>query len=131
MPDLPLALIDQPIGGEALNVIHARADHALPHVIRALTTADSPRGAAGSSGAYTGVLTFASDDEVMEAFHGRRWTDGLPFVLPTPERVQTMIAGSGRAGCEVIGVVPPRWRGATVQETAGNAVTAGCLPQPM
>jgi hypothetical protein len=60
-------------------------------------------------------LTFASDDEVLEAYHARRWTDGLPFVLPTAKRVDAMIAGSGRDGDEVIAVVPRagrrrRWR---------------------
>jgi predicted alpha/beta hydrolase len=37
MPDLPLVIITHPIGGEALTVIHQRAEDALAQVIRALT----------------------------------------------------------------------------------------------
>ena len=32
MPDLPLAIIKHPIGGESLEVIHQRAEDALPQV---------------------------------------------------------------------------------------------------
>ncbi|MBI4083879.1 MAG: hypothetical protein HY423_14840 [Candidatus Lambdaproteobacteria bacterium] len=76
-------------------------------------------------------LTFASEDEVMEAYHVRRWTDGLPFVMPTDERVQAMVAGAGRPASETIAIVPPRWAEATVENVAINAVMAGCLPQHM
>ena len=76
-------------------------------------------------------FTFASDDEALEAFHTRRLTDGLPVVLPTSERVQAMIAGSGRRANEVIAVVPPRWAEATVENIAINAVMAGCRPPYM
>lgn len=76
-------------------------------------------------------LTFVSEDEAVEAYHARRWTDGLPFVLPTAERVQAMVAGSGRRPSEVIAVVPPRWAEATVENIAVNAVMAGCLPRHM
>src|SRR5207249_681850 len=76
-------------------------------------------------------FTFADVDEALEAFHARRLTDGLPFVLPTPERVQAMIAGSGRQPGEVIAIVPPRWAEATVENIAINAVMAGCRPQYM
>ena len=131
MPGLPLAIIEHPIGGEALPMIHALAEHALSQVVRALTAVDSPGDGHGATMAEAGPLTFDSDDEVMEAYHGRRWTDGLPFVLPTPERVRKMTAGSGRAATEVIAVIPPRWAEATVEAIAVNAVMAGCLPSHM
>ena len=134
MPDLPLAIIKHPIGGESLAVIHQRADDALAQVIRGLTgdAATRPAGAA-SSGAATANehLTFANEDEALEAFHTRRLTDGLPVVLPTAERVQAMVAGSGRPASDVIAVVPPRWAEATVENIAINAVMAGCRPQYM
>jgi len=133
MPDLPLVIIKHPIGGEAMSVIHQRADDALPQVIRALTAAMERREDAATATAEppAGPLTFASADEALEAYHGRRWTDGLPVVLPTPERVRAMVAGSGRPASEVIAVVPPRWAEATVENIAINAVMAGCLPQHM
>lgn len=77
------------------------------------------------------ALTFDSQDEALEAFHAKGWTDGLPVILPTAERVRAMIAGAGRPAGEVIGSVPPRWADATVENIAINAVMAGCLPEHM
>jgi hypothetical protein len=134
MPDLPLAIIKHPIGGESLAVIHQRAEDARPQVIRALTgeSATRPASAAASAGAAANErFTFADEDEALETFHARRFTDGLPFVLPTAERVQAMMAGCGRRAGEVIAVVPPRWAEATVENIAVNAVMAGCKPQYM
>jgi hypothetical protein len=133
MPDLPLAIIKHPIGGEPLSVIHQRAEDAVAQVARALTGAPESGVALRPSEADTAVepLTFARDDEVLEAYHARRWTDGLPFVLPTEERVRAMVAGSGRPRSEVIAVVPPRWATATAENVAINAVMAGCLPRHM
>ncbi len=134
MPDLPLAIIKHPIGGESLAVIRQRAEDALEQVIRGLTGEVVSRGAAAA--ASTGAaapesFTFGDEDEALETFHTRRLTDGLPFVLPTAERVRAMIAGSGRRAGEVIAVVPPRWAEATVENIAVNAVMAGCRPQYM
>ena len=130
MPDLRLVIIDHPIGGEPMSVIHGRADGAWA-IVRALT-ADGDRAArVDVSAAGDASLTFATDDDVLEAFHERRWTDGLPFVLPTPERVQAMIAGSRRHATDVIAVVPPRWADATIEKLAVNAVMAGCRPAYM
>ena len=133
MPDLPLVIIKHPIGGEPLSVIHQRAEDALSQVIRGLTATPDPRSDARRVKAEPSAerLTFVSDDEVMEAYHARRWTDGLPFVLPTAERVRAMVAGAGRPDSEVIAVVAPRWAAATVENIAINAVMAGCLPQHM
>jgi len=134
MPDLPLAIIKHPLGGESRAVIHQRAEDALAQVVRGLTGDAATRPVAAASSADTTVndrFTFASEDEALETFHARRLTDGLPVVLPTAERVQAMIAGSGRRANEVIAVVPPRWAEATVENIAINAVMAGCRPQYM
>ena len=134
MPDLPLAIIKHPIGGESLAVIHQRAEDALEQVIRGLTGDVASRSSGTASSAATTAperFTFADEDEALETFHARRLTDGLPFLLPTAERVQAMIAGSGRQAGEVIAIVPPRWAEATVENIAINAVMAGCRPQYM
>src|SRR5215475_2328242 len=127
MPNLPLAIIKHPIGGESLAVIRQRAEDALAQVVRGLTgePAARPAGAAGAGAPANERFTFADEDDALESFHARRLSDGLPFVLPTQERVQAMIAG------EVIAIVPPRWAEATVENIAINAVMAGCRPQYM
>jgi hypothetical protein len=71
-----------------------------------------------------------SYDAVNDYFYERGWTDGLPIVPPTEERVQVMLAGMPwRAADDVISVVPPRMGTATMRQIAVNAVMAGCKPE--
>ena len=65
-------------------------------------------------------------DELIEFFHLRRWSDGLPIVPPTRERVQRMLTGSRRQAHEVVARVAPGFGEATVERIAINAVMAGC-----
>lgn len=67
----------------------------------------------------------------VEACFDRGWTDGLPVVPPTPERVLRMLAGTDRDSEEVIGVMPPDLVECTVEKVAINAVMAGCRPEYM
>ena len=57
------------------------------------------------------------------------WTDGLPVVPPTVERVRDFVDASGRSALDVVGEIPPRGGRATVEKLAANAVMAGCLPE--
>jgi hypothetical protein len=70
-----------------------------------------------------------SDEAVERLFYARGWTDGLPIVPPTPERVLRMLEGTDREPGEVIGGVPPKFGEATVEKIAINAVLAGCGPE--
>ena len=76
-------------------------------------------------------LNLRDFDDVQEAFLARAWTDGLPIIPPTEMKVREMIAGAGGAASEVIGIIPPRWAEATLENIAVNAVMAGCLPAHM
>ena len=67
--------------------------------------------------------------EAIERCYELGWTDGLPVVPPTAERVEEFIDYVGRPKDEVIGSVPERRREITVGKVAANAVMAGCLPQ--
>jgi hypothetical protein len=64
-------------------------------------------------------------DELEEMFE-RGWTDGLPVVPPTPERVEAMLGGAD--GGESLGLVPPAMGEATLARVAACAVLAGCRP---
>ncbi|WP_420634950.1 thioredoxin [Candidatus Palauibacter sp.] len=67
--------------------------------------------------------------DAVEACFDRGWTDGLPVVPPTPERILRMLAGTARAPDEVVGAVPPDYAECTVEKVAINAVLAGCKPE--
>ena len=69
--------------------------------------------------------------EFYEFAQRNGWTDGLPVLPPTPERVQAMVDASGRHREDAIADLPPRWCAASVERIAINAVMAGCLPEYM
>jgi hypothetical protein len=58
-----------------------------------------------------------------------RWTDGLPIVPPTLDRVDAFLRYSDRDPDEVLGVLLPGNRQATVWNVAVNGVMAGCRPE--
>ena len=64
-------------------------------------------------------------DELEEMFE-RGWTDGLPVIPPTPERVEAMLGGRDPAHC--LGELPPAMGRATFERIAACAVLAGCRP---
>jgi hypothetical protein len=75
--------------------------------------------------------SYGSYDELMEDYFERGWTDGLPVVPPTPEKVERFLAAAGLAPEEVLGEVPTREVVVTAEQTAINAVMAGCRPEYM
>ena len=77
------------------------------------------------------TVTAQWDDvfQAIEACYELGWTDGLPVVPPTTERVGQFLEYVGREPSELLGEIPERRRGITVAKAAANAVMAGCLPQ--
>lgn len=73
----------------------------------------------------------ALDDpaDFSEYAYEQGWTDGLPVVAPTPQRVARMLAGTSRDRYEVVARLGPRGGEATVERIAVNAVLAGCAPE--
>ena len=69
--------------------------------------------------------------EAMERMYRLGWTDGLPVVPPTADRVAEFIEHGGRAADEIVGELPERRREISVEKVAANAVMAGCLPEYM
>jgi hypothetical protein len=64
--------------------------------------------------------------EVNEMFYRRGWTDGLPIVPPTTNRVDAMLRAGGRQRNLVLGEADPLKGVVTVEKVAINAVMAGC-----
>ena len=56
------------------------------------------------------------------------WSDGLPLIPPTADRVAAMMAGTAREPTESLGLCPPMYNHCTVGKVAANAVMAGCEP---
>jgi hypothetical protein len=69
------------------------------------------------------------DLDALEFFFDKEWSDGLPVVVPTEERIGKMLSGSSRDPEEITGAVPPAFGEATVRAVAAHAVMAGCKPE--
>jgi hypothetical protein len=68
-------------------------------------------------------------EEIQAYFEVRGWSDGLPFVPPTRERVARFVGHLGRDPAEVVCALAPRNGEATVERIVANAVMAGCQPE--
>jgi len=74
-----------------------------------------------------------TEEHLHRLFLENQWTDGLPIVLPTEERVAAMLAGTSHPPDEVVGRMRPTstreaWE-FTVEKVAVNAVMAGAKPE--
>jgi hypothetical protein len=76
-------------------------------------------------------IEIGDSEDPIEACHERGWSDGLPVVPPTPERVYRMLQGTSRKPDDVLGLMPPDLVPCTVEKVAINAVMAGCKPEYM
>ncbi len=85
--------------------------------------------AAGASRLRSRRITLGASEDEVEATYARGWSDGLPLVTPTPERVARMLTGTARDPDVVVAVVPPDLVECTVEKVAVNAVMAGCRPE--
>ncbi|MEM7017769.1 MAG: TlpA disulfide reductase family protein [Pseudomonadota bacterium] len=74
------------------------------------------------------IAVGALDDE-FEFMFDQGFSDGLPVIPPTPERVMRMLSGTARDAQEVVAVAPPNMAKVTVEKVAINCVLAGCKPE--
>ena len=135
MPNLPYVVLPHPIGGTAFEAVFAKVDKALDEIILKLTVALAPLPVESKPVALpTEWIDIDVADEwfgVQDTFVERGWSDGLPVIPPTPERVAAFVAASGLSGEQLVAVIAPKMGGATVEKIAANAVMAGCRREHM
>jgi hypothetical protein len=127
--ELPIAVIPHPFGIRTRDQVRALAAECVDDIARLLC---APRTAAmsvdHSPASNRAELVEVPDDlmEINQLFMANRWSDGLPIVPPTPERVEAMLSGTSRPRDQVVATVAPAFRPASVERIAINAVMAGC-----
>ena len=57
-------------------------------------------------------------DEAIELYYRKGWTDGLPVVPPTPERVKAMLSTVKRDPEDILGAFLPMGAEITVEKVA-------------
>ena len=68
-------------------------------------------------------------EAIIDFFETQQWTDGLPFIPPTRQRVDEMFRYLDFKPDDVVATLAPRNGEATVEALAINAVMAGCRPE--
>src|SRR5262245_42020342 len=81
------------------------------------------------------LLEADTEENLHRLFLERDWTDNLPIVLPTEERVAEMLVATRRKPDEVVGRMRPThfresWE-YSVEKVAVNAVMAGARPEDL
>jgi hypothetical protein len=123
LPHLAVATVPHPIGGIDPKLVAEKAEAIVDEVLSNLTRDPAPPAAmAASAGA---VAVDAPDD--LDAFQvwamEQRWSDGLPVLPPTPERVARVLGSRDRT--RLIAALAPLDGRATLEAIAINAALAG------
>lgn len=129
-PGLPLLVIDHPFGSRSRDEVSAIATSLVDAIVAAVLAHGGIRAGDTRVGELSrGLLELPAD---AAAFHQAcselRWSDGLPVIPPTPERVGRMVEACARPATDIVATLAPGFGRATVGLVAANAVMAGCLP---
>ena len=131
LADLPLSLVPGHTDVQTADELRANIlGVTLARVVESLTSAGEgvEQAAEPSAGA---VVFSGSFDQVNRYFYEQRWSDGLPVVPPTAERVAAFLEFTDRDRSERLGALLPDNRAATIGNIAVNGVMAGCRPEHM
>ncbi len=131
MPNIPLALVPGHIGTKNKDELRRDViETTAKHVIDNLTSQPAVKGKAGEPGARDIVFT-GGFNAVNKYFYDNELSDGLPIVPPTHEAISEFLKFTDRDPNEVLGVILPDSRAATLWSIAVNGVMAGCKPEYM
>src|SRR5215467_369351 len=142
MSELRQVFVPQPIMGKSAAELCAYVDGVDPitgravmqEVVEGLTRMrDGARGTIEYDRSTPRLVEPDSEENLHRLFLERNWTDNLPIVLPTEERVAAMLAGTRRKPDEIVGRMRSThfreyWQ-YTVEKVAVNAVMAGARPE--
>jgi hypothetical protein len=129
--DIPLAVYPGVMLTDSAATFESKVDqHVLPTLFDGLLTRPEHNGTpAEREPARDEIVLRGNYDEILDGFTDRHWTDGLPIVPPTRDRVAEFLRHADRDPDEVLGVLLPASREATVHSVAVNGVMAGCRPE--
>lgn len=131
MPNLPMA--------EVPGHPDAQTDRELRDNVTSVTVKDVIENLTQAPPAGTAIQEPGADDVVLEGsfeevnrfYYEKGWSDGLPIVPPTREKVEAFLGFTDLPAGHVIGRLLPDNREATAWNVAVNGVMAGCRPQYM
>jgi hypothetical protein len=132
-PDLRVVEYPRAIALDDVPTLRKNIEQVLfPRIVKALTEPVKSAAAKKELEPDDKDIVFKGNlEQVNRYFYGKQWSDGLPIVPPTIEKVDEFLKFTDRSPEEVIGVLPPRMGAATVWKVAVNGVMSGCRPEYM
>jgi len=132
VPDIPIVEYPGHVGVDHAEIRDRITNVLFDRIVNALTRPIKPR-TVGKASEWDSkkIVCEGSFDDINAHFHAQDWSDGLPIVPPTLERVEAFLRYTDRSPDEVIAVLPQMNLRATVWNIAANGVMAGCRPQTM
>ncbi len=103
----------------------------LDQVIGNLLTAPDQAATLQQEPAPLDIIRTGSWEDVNEYFYDQQLADGLPIVPPTRDKIDAFLRHTDRDAEEVLGILLPDSRPATIWSVAVNGVMAGCRPEYM
>jgi len=107
------------------------AESCVDEIVRGLRTAPGSggRGEVARDDNATELIEAPESPEEFDAYcRDRGWSDGLPLIVPTRERVARLLAAHAFEPGHVVAHVAPAFGAATAERLAVNAVMAGLNP---
>lgn len=143
VPGLRNRFVPQPVVGATLETLRGYIEGIDPilkepfmkGVIDALTSplTDSELKGASFDREIPRLLAPDSEDNLQALFRANHWTDFMPVILPTEQRVEAMLRGTSIPRDRLVGYLRPTvFREAwafDVEKVAVNAVMAGAAPE--
>ena len=131
MPNITLALVPGHVGTQSSDELRRNIlEVTVARVIKNLTVMPPPKGDSSEPGAHDTIFR-GGFDAVNRFFYKSEFSDGLPIIPPTREAVESFLRFVERDPNEVLGVLLPDNRAATIWSIAVNGAMAGCRPEYM
>jgi hypothetical protein len=131
MPNLPVAGVPGHPGVQSVeqlreNILGVTLDQVIANLTQAPAAVVNEQEPGARDIVFSGGF-----DAVNRWFTAQELSDGLPVVPPTRARIDAFLRCCDRDPDEVLGIILPDSRAATVWSVAVNGVMAGCRPQYM
>jgi hypothetical protein len=134
MPNLAIAEYPGVPMTESQDTVREKTSiHLIPQIVQSFAKRESAleKTESGTQPRIHDIVFRGTLAEVQDHFIRQEWSDGLPVIPPSLPAVSAFLRYTDRDANEIIGVLPPENRQATVWNVAVNGVMAGCRPEYM
>ncbi len=130
--DLSVAEYPGPVGiHDSAQIAENIESVLIDQIVHGLTMGSGVLEATASAGGPRDIVFTGTGADIRQHFEASEWSDGLPIVAPTLERVDSFLRFTDRSPDEVVAVLQPANLQATPWKIAVNGVMAGCRPEHM